>query len=383
MRSVNIQAIGTAVPNHRASQSEVADFAKKVARSQRDGAGDNVDHDAMRERRRALAAIDRVYRQSAIERRSSVLEDFVRTPEAFSFFPANWALDPQPSTASRMEVYRREAPSLALRAAETCFERAAHVPRSAVTHVIFVSCTGFFAPGPDIELVRALGLRRDVSRQIIGFMGCYGAFNALRAARDACLADPEAVVLVVCVELCSIHFQRELTVDNIVANCLFSDGAGAALVASERGDARGRVALLDSYTAIEDDSLDQMTWTITDAGFRMTLASVVPDTLRSSVGPFVDTLLGRNGLGRRDVEFWAIHPGGRRIVEAIRDELALAPSDVATSLDVLAEHGNMSSATILFVLGRALDRAPRSGAIGVAMAFGPGLTLESLLLRAL
>lgn len=374
MRGVNIQAIGTAVPAHRASQEWVAGFAKRVASAVRDDE---------RERRRAVAAIDRIYRSSAIESRASVLPDFEREAAAFDFFPPNWALDPSPSTAARMELYRREAPVLALAAAEDCLARASHLPRSSVTDLIVVTCTGFFAPGPDIALVRALGLRTDVRRQLVGFMGCYGAFNGLRAARDACASDPEAVALVVCVELCSIHFQADPSTDNILANCLFSDGAAAVLVTSEGSNPRGRLELVDSHTNLHDDSLDQMTWTIGDAGFRMTLAGTVPATLQSAIGPFAATLLGRNGLARGDIAFWAIHPGGRRIVEVIRDELALSDSAVAPALEVLAEHGNMSSATILFVLERCLARRPARGSLGVAMAFGPGLTLESFLFRAL
>jgi predicted naringenin-chalcone synthase len=340
----------------------------------------NGHHDESR-RTPSAGVIDRIFKQSAIHRRSSVLADYLREPEEFCFYPRNWALQPSPSTFARMELYRREAPPLAREAAEACLGAAAAVPRDAITHLIVVTCTGFFAPGIDIVLSRALGLRPDVQRQIVGFMGCYGAFNGLRAAAAACAADPGAVALVVCVELCTIHFQQDLTMDNIVANCLFSDGAGAALVTGNDRPG-GRLTLVDSYTIVEDDSLDQMTWTVTDTGFQMTLGPEVPDTLRRSAGPFVDTLLGRNALARDDVSFWAIHPGGRRIVEAVRDTLGLSEADVAPSFEVLAGHGNMSSPTVLFVLERCLARNPGSGAFGVAMAFGPGLTVESLLVRA-
>jgi predicted naringenin-chalcone synthase len=256
------------------------------------------------------------------------------------------------------------------------------VPRASISHLIVVTCTGFFAPGVDAALVHDLGLRRDVQRTVIGFMGCYAAFNALRMASTICNADPEAVVLVVCVELCSIHFQREFSMNNVVANCLFSDGAGAALVTSEpEGAARGVLELVDSHTCIEVDSETQMTWTISDSGFRMALAPEVPDTLRRGIDPFVATLLGKAGVRRTDVRFWAVHPGGRRIVEAVRDELDLAEEDVAPSFEVLGECGNMSSPTILFVLERCLARRRAPGSLGVALAFGPGLTLESLLVR--
>jgi predicted naringenin-chalcone synthase len=374
MRRTYVQAIGTAVPRHRASQSDVAEWAMRVA---------SARCDDEREGRRAAGVVERVYKASAIRRRCSVVPDFTAGPEAFGFFPNNWRLDPEPSTAARMEVYRREAPALAREAAEACLARAPHVPRSAVTHLVVVTCTGFFAPGLDTLLVRDLGLRPDVQRTIVGFMGCYAAFNALRAADAICASDPEATALVVCVEICSIHYQAEFSMNNVVANCLFSDGAAAALVASApEGAPRGAFEIVDSYTRIEDDSEAQMTWSVSDTGFRMTLAPEVPDTLRRGVEPFVATLLGKSGLSRADVDFWAVHPGGRRIVEVVRDELALAESAVAPSFDVLGEYGNMSSPTVLFVLDRCLAHGPRPGALGVAVAFGPGLTLESMLVRA-
>jgi predicted naringenin-chalcone synthase len=375
MRRTHVQGIGTAVPIHRAPQLEVAQWARRVAESQ---------FDDEREAKRAGAAVERIYRNSAIRKRSSVVADFVAEPEAFTFFPPTWRLDPDPTTGARMELYRREAPPLAHAAAEACFARAPHVPRSSVSHLIVVTCTGFFAPGLDALLVKGLGLRPDTKRTIVGFMGCYAAFNALRAASSICVADPEAVVLVVCVELCSIHFQREFSMNNVVANCLFSDGAAAALVTSEpEGSRRGVVELVDSYTRIEDDSEAQMTWMVTDTGFQMSLAPEVPDTLERGVEPFVATLLGQNGVARGDVGFWAIHPGGRRIVEAVRERLGLPERAVASSFDVLAEFGNMSSPTILFVLERCLAEKPPPGMLGVALAFGPGLTLESMLLRSI
>jgi predicted naringenin-chalcone synthase len=374
MRHTHVQAIGTAVPRHRAPQAEVAEWAKRVARSQFEG--------DEREARRAAATIERVYRNSAIRSRGSVVGDYVAEAEDFGFYPPNWRLDPAPTTAERMEVYRREAPPLAREAAEACLARAPHVPRSAVSHLIVVTCTGFFAPGLDAALVKELGLRPDTKRTVVGFMGCYAAFNALRAADAVCGSDPEAAVLVVCVELCSIHFQREFTMNNVVANCLFSDGAAAALLTSEpEGSRRGAVEVVDTHTQIEEDTEAQMTWTVTDTGFQMALAPDVPDTLRRGVEPFVEALLGRNGVRRPEVAFWAVHPGGRRIVEVVRERLGLSEAAVAHSFGVLAEHGNMSSPTILFVLARCLERPRPPGELGVALAFGPGLTLESMLVR--
>lgn len=379
-RQAFIRAIGTAVPRFRAPQTEVAAWAKRVALEQ---TGPVVaDSSDSREARWAQAAIERVYRSSAIQSRSSVVPDYVAEPGDFTFYPPTWSLSPSPSTAERMELYRREAPPLALAAAVACLDRAPEIRRADVTHVVVVTCTGFFAPGLDTLLVKDLGLRADVERTVVGFMGCYAAFPALRAAAAACASRDDAVVLVVCVELCSIHFQNELTMDNVIANCLFSDGAAAALVTSAQPPG-GRPAfrIVDSYSRIEEDTESQMTWTVIDTGFQMTLSAEVPATLDRSIVPFASELLARNDLTMEDVKFWAVHPGGRRIVDAVRDRLDLSEEDVAGSYEVLARYGNMSSPTILFVLEAALDRVRDAGELGVALAFGPGLTLESLLIE--
>jgi len=374
-----LHSLGTAVPHHRAAQTDVAEWAKRVVSAE--CANAPVGQELPRPVRARNEAIDRVYRASAIRERHSVVPDYTTQPSSFSLYPPNWRLEPVPSTATRMEMYRREAPPLAEEAVLRCLVRAGYEP-SALSHLIVVSCTGFFAPGLDTVLATSLGLAPHVQRLAIGFMGCHAAFNAMRTADAICRADASAVVLVVCVELCSLHFQREPTMNNIVANSLFSDGAAAILIRSGRdGSAPGSLAFVDSLTRLEPDSNEQMAWTITDTGFQMTLARDVPDTLQRGIVPFVDALLERNRVRRCDVGFWAIHPGGRRIVEVVRDQLRLHADDVAPSFEVLAEQGNMSSPTVLFTLERALARRPPTGTLGVALAFGPGITLESALLR--
>lgn len=374
MGDVCVQAIGTAVPRYRAPQAQVQGFMTQVARAQ---GGSTRDVEGV---------LGRVYRRSGIEWRSSVLSDYTGGPEGFTFYPNNWRLQPFPGTAARMQVYQREAPGLALQAVQACLRGAPQIARrrSSITHLIVASCTGMFAPGLDVLLVQELGLRPEVQRQMIGFMGCYAAFNAVRAARAVCQAEADAVVLVVCVELCSLHFQRELTMDNIVANCLFSDGAAALLLTGAGHDsAGGRLMILDSYTRLADPgTAGQMTWDVTDTGFQMRLGAEVPESLRQAVGPFVDELLRRSGLSRRDPALWAVHPGGRRILEVVQAELGLPGGAMDASYAVLAQHGNMSSPTVLFVLERCLEGQP-AGGLGVALGFGPGLTLESLLFRAL
>ncbi|MBT8401375.1 MAG: type III polyketide synthase [Rhodothermia bacterium] len=367
-----LDAIATGHPPLGRPQSEAADFMGRITSLP----------DKIRDR------IPDLYERSAIEYRYSCIPDYIRDdPGQFEFYPPNWNLDPAPSTAERNRRYRDAVLPLAEDVARRAIEKAGLSPED-VTHVVAVSCTGFFAPGIDIALVKRLGLPPTTRRAMIGFMGCYAAFNGLRVADGFCKAYPGARVLLVCAELCTIHFQVTDSMEDAVINSLFSDGAAAAILSSRAADdARGRLAYVDSHSLLHDDSEDYMTWDIGDTGFLMGLSARVPAVIGQSVAGFVDELLVRNGLSRTDVDFWAIHPGGRAIVERAQAELGLTDDQVADSLDVLRLNGNMSSPTILFVLERLLSA--RNGARGasdapesaLAMAFGPGLTLEGCLLR--
>ncbi|NND72823.1 MAG: type III polyketide synthase, partial [Rhodothermales bacterium] len=255
---------------------------------------------------------------------------------------------------------------------------------SDITHVITVSCTGFFAPGLDIELCGRLGLSPHVERVHIGFMGCYAAFNALKTAHAFCQANPGAVVLVVCVELCTLHFQVSDTMEKAVINSLFSDGAAAVILRSKsRSEAGGQLTYRTGLCALDDESRDHMTWEVGDIGFNMGLSRRVPEVISSMLPDYIDALLCKAGKDVSDVSFWAIHPGGRAVVEKAVEVLDLAPEDTFDSTEVLRQFGNMSSPTILFILSRFVQRnrslvgAGKAGVgNGVAMAFGPGLTIE-------
>jgi len=325
-----------------------------------------------------------VYRGSAIEQRYTCVPDYGREdPEAFTFFPKDWSLEPAPTTEERNERYREAAIPLAQDVGQEALDHADVAP-SEITHVIAVSCTGFFAPGLDVELVKRLDLPSSTRRTFIGFMGCYAAFNALRVAHGFCQSQPDARVLIVCVELCTLHFQIDSTLESVVVNSLFSDGAaGAVLSARPRAETKGKMVYVDGCCHLDDDSLEDMTWTIGDTGFKMGLSSRVPDVVGRRLPRFVNDLLAPRGLERGDVDFWAIHPGGRRIVERAREALDLSDADVAASLEVLRRYGNMSSPTVLFVLEHILQRSSRGDGSppgrGIAMAFGPGLTIEGAL----
>ncbi|GIV58710.1 MAG: chalcone synthase [Rhodothermaceae bacterium] len=333
--------------------------------------------------RRRLAQL---YERSGIDYRYSCVEDYLREPADWTFFPPNWSLQPEPTTGARNRKYREAAVPLAEAVAREALGRAGLAPEE-VTHVVAVSCTGFFAPGLDIELVRRLGMRPETRRVMVGFMGCYAAFNALRVAHGFCQSDPAARVLVVCVELCTLHFQVSQTLESAVVNSLFSDGAAAAVLAA-RPDPGDRLVYAGDLCRLDDDSMDHMTWEVGDTGFRMGLSPRVPEVLARHLPGFVTDLLAPHGLTAADVDFWAIHPGGRAIVERAQAVLGLPDEAVHDSLEVLRLHGNMSSPTILFVLKRLLDRHAAARArgeagyrTGVAMAFGPGLTLEGCLWR--
>jgi predicted naringenin-chalcone synthase len=280
-----------------------------------------------------------------------------------------------PGTASRMARYERHAAPLAVEAAQATLVGTG-VSSARVTHLVTVSCTGFVAPGVDIALIEQLGLARGVERVHVGFMGCQGALNGLRVARALAVAEPGACVLLCAVELCGLHFQYADDPDAAVANSLFADGAAAALVA--QGDDEGGWRLAASASALLPDSLDAMTWAIGDRGFRMTLSPRVPALIEQHLGSWLAGWLARQGLAIGDVASWAIHPGGTRVVGAVERALGLDARAGAAAREVLAEHGNMSSPTVLFVLKRLMDRGARRPC--VALAFGPGLTVEAALL---
>ena len=363
-----IESIATGNPPLRKSQPEAAAFMQRIERLP----------EPLRARLPAL------YKQSAIDYRYSCVEDYGEDdPAAFTFFPENWSLDPAPSTRERNEKYREAAIPLAEDVSGRALAQS-DTEADEITHVVAVSCTGFFAPGLDVELVKRLDLPADTERTFIGFMGCYAAFNALRVAHSFCQSQPDARVLVVCAELCTLHFQIDDTLESVVVNSLFSDGAAAAVLSARtEQEARGRMAYVDGQSRLDDDSMEDMTWAIGNTGFLMGLSSRVPDVIAGHLPGYIDDLLRENDHVPDDMDFWAVHPGGRAVVERAQEVLDLTPADVRPSLEVLRRYGNMSSPTILFVLNEILDGAAQGDGArpdrGVAMAFGPGLTIEGAL----
>lgn len=292
------------------------------------------------------------------------------------YLPTGEPTDRGPTTGQRNEHYAALAPPLALAASAEALA-GWDQPASAITHLVTVSCTGFFAPGIDRVLADQLRLRPTVERTHVGFMGCHGALNGLRVAR-AFASDPAARILLCAVELCSLHYHYTWNPQKMVANAIFADGA-AALVGVPASQAPPDAWLVAaSGSCYLPHSADAMTWTISDHGFEMTLAKNVPALIARHLRPWMQQWLREQGLALADVRSWAIHPGGPRILDAAEETLGLTPTDTAVSREVFAAHGNMSSPTVLFILRRMMERGAARPC--VCLGFGPGLVAEAALL---
>lgn len=366
----------------------------------------------------------RIYTHSDIDTRYSVIRDYASGEEGLFLGSDLYSLR-SPTTRERNERYTEEARTLFRDVGGKAIDCARGINRDEITHVITVSCTGFYAPGPDFFVVHDLGLRSSTQRAHLGFMGCYAAFPALRLARSITVADPDAVVLVLSVELCTLHIQPTEEIDKIIATSVFADGAGAAIVSARepagsvvsrthdpvrsaavtgapahsgadvsahspapsvadspsRLDAIATSFRLDSFaTTISPDTQGDMAWKIGDHGFDMVLSTYVPRILESSVPGIVDELLAGTGRHRGDVNHWAIHPGGKAILDKVAVGLDLASTALDGPRRILRAYGNMSSATILFVLKEIQRSGVKESDLIFGLAFGPGLTVESALL---
>ena len=340
-----LQAIGTAMPDNMFKQAEIMEelFAHQP------------DWDP---------AWAEVFTASGVERRASVIDP-------------SWYGRPR-STADRMREFAPAARRLGADAARRALEQAGAGAAAEVGDLLAVSCTGYSGPGLDVHLVDDLGLGDRVQRLAVGHMGCYAALPALRTAAALSAASGRRA-LVACVELCSLHMQQVRTREDAVYQALFGDGAAAALV----GGGGDGPAIVGSATTTVPGSEERMGWLVEDEGFRMWLSPRVPALVERGLGRLVEDLLGPHGLAAADVAHWAVHPGGPEIIDRVQRRLGLADAQVARSREVLADGGNRSSATVLFILEQLLASGEAEpGQWIVALAFGTGLTLEALLLRA-
>ncbi|MBW6510624.1 MAG: type III polyketide synthase [Desulfuromonadaceae bacterium] len=325
-----------------------------------------------------------LYQRSGIEQRYSVIKSFDDNSDD-DFFPLTAdGLRRERTTAERNAIYRREAHHLSVDLARKTIAESPGIAPGDITHVITISCTGFYNPGPDYQIISELGLPSTTQRYNLGFMGCYAFFPGLRMATQFCQANPAAVVLVMCLELCSIHLQLNGRDDSMLANSLFADGAGAAIISTRQPLADQSCYRLDDFhsTLIPDGAAD-MAWTIGDLGFDIALSSYVPKIIGANIREVLQPILGEGHCRLNAIDTWAIHPGGKAIIDKVAESLELDESQIAASRNVLRQYGNMSSATILFVLQQILqNRAGSSREKVCAMAFGPGLTVEMALFEA-
>jgi predicted naringenin-chalcone synthase len=353
-----IAGIGTAVPPHRIAQADAAEIAQQFS----------CETAAQQRLFKSL------YRRAGVETRHSVVlhTSTGELDDRQSFYGRE-----DPTTRDRMRKYEEEAGALAVSAGQKALQDASIVPKR-VTHLVTVSCSGFYAPSFDIALIKQLGLQADVARTHVGFMGCHGALNGLRVANAFLGADRSACVLLCAVELCSLHHQYDWDSDRIVANALFADGAGALIGTSGEAPSARAYRVVGSGSTLIDDSEDAMSWRIGDHGYEMTLSPRVPEIIGRSLRPWLEGWLQGHGLTIATVGSWAVHPGGPRILSAFGEATGIDRAAIEDSYAVLAEYGNMSSPTILFIIDRMRQaKAPRPL---VALAFGPGLAVEAALL---
>ncbi len=385
--TATILGLGIAAPRHNIDIRTAAKYASLVS-----------CEDESQSRK-----LEALFRRSGVQTRGSVLfeqdAEFGVTTQTF-YQPAVGTDDRGPSTSLRGDRFAIEAPILGLASASKALQQSGLSPDQ-ITHLVTVSCTGFSAPGIDIALIDGLELPKTTERVQVGFMGCHGSINGMRAVRGLVAADPSAKVLMTSVELCSLHYQYGFDADRIVSGALFADGSGSLVVANiddhshasngkspstnghsngsaiHHAKSLGAIAATGSY--LIPDSRDAMTWRIGDNGYEMTLAATVPGLIESGLRQYLIEFLGKHGETIDSIGGWAVHPGGARILTAVESSLEFDKSVLSVSRDVLAAHGNMSSATMLFILSQfaAIGR-PKPW---LMLGFGPGLEIEVALIR--
>lgn len=354
-----IAALATAAPPWRHTRESLLAFVRERVLG--------VQWSEREEAREEARQIERRFLASKVESRQVCvdLESFYAQPR---------------STGERMRAYARAAYDLGHDALASCLGVTPHAPPSRLTDLTVASCTGYTAPGLDIQLSRDMGIPADARRVVIGHMGCFGGIVGLRQLAASARAYPNVVAALLSVELSSLHFATDLDRDAYALMALFGDGAAAALITCAEWATGPQI--VDQYCVADFSAAGQMTWEVGDTGFIMGLSPRVPVTLRRNVQAALDRLLTPHGLDITDIKHWLVHPGGPSILEAIAARLKLADEQLAHSWKILRERGNCSSATVLMVLEEAMrSGATRAGDWGVMMAFGPGLTLETLLIR--
>lgn len=355
-----IISINTAVPAYKHRQDDILSFMQKVY------AADMTE----------LRKMKYLYHQSGIKSRHSVIPDYSRQVQDWKFYPRSENLEPFPSLEQRMTLYHKHAAPLSVDAIRNCIDGI--ISASNITHLITVSCTGMSAPGLDLQIVEMMDLPNTIYRTSVNFMGCYAAIHALKMADAICKTDKSARVMIVCTELCTLHFQREATMDNITSSMLFADGCAAALV-THNSFALPGLELKNFYAEIVPKGRKDMAWELSSSGFLMTLSGYIPELIEEDFEQLIARAVTAAGLKKEDINCWCIHPGGKRILEAVQRSLQLDAHALEPSYNILEQYGNMSSPTVLFVLKEILQRLKKSTGKIMGAAFGPGLTMETFI----
>jgi predicted naringenin-chalcone synthase len=359
-----IISISTALPEFKHDQNDILNFMQNVY------AMDEVE-------KRKLKFL---YHQSAIKARYSVLPDYSLSANEWKFYPASENLEPFPGLELRMKWYNQTAPPLSVNALKKCIDQ--KINKDEITHLITVSCTGMSAPGLDLQIMEMMDLPKNIFRTSVNFMGCYAAIHAMKLADAFCKTDRNAKVLIVCTELCTLHFQKETTADNIASALLFGDGSAAVLITHDDHKSDG-LNIKNFYSEVGFDGKEHMSWQLSSTGFLMKLSGYVPELIEEDFHQLLQNALQNAHMNKEEITHWCIHPGGKRILSSIEKCSALTANDLQYSYRVLNDYGNMSSPTILFVLKEMIgslqnEKEKRSNIFGAA--FGPGLTMETFIL---
>jgi len=354
-----IISIGTAVPGYKHRQQDIYHFMRHVF--------------ALNETESRKLKF--LYQQSGIDTRYSIISDYSREIKDWKFYPQSENLEPFPSLEQRMAWFHKFAAPISIDAMRDCLSGSLH--NYNITHLITVSCTGMSAPGLDLQIMEMLDLPKNIYRTSVNFMGCYAAIHAMKIADNICKTNQEAKVMIVCTELCTLHFQRDATTDNFISSLLFGDGAAAMLITADNDLHKG-LRLDGFYSEIMPKGKRDMSWELSSSGFLMTLSGYIPELISEDFEPLMERALKHCKKTKENISHWCIHPGGKRILDAIHKSLHFLNGELDTCNTILKEYGNMSSPTILFVLKEMMKPllSSKNGTVFGA-AFGPGLTMET------
>ncbi|MEO6922605.1 MAG: type III polyketide synthase, partial [Bryocella sp.] len=324
---------------------------------------------------RTRALFNRMSQRSGIEHRYSVLDPHHNGPSTEFTVNAHefYTRGHFPDTSERMKIFERFSPILARRALDNL--ALSEAERTQVSHIIITTCTGLYAPGLDFDVLDHLQLPSTTERTVIGFMGCYAAINGLKQARHIVRSEPDAKVVMVNLELCTLLLQQTQDLEQMLSFLVFADGCAASLISAEESG-----FALDSFRSVMvPDTRELITWKIRGTGFDMLLSGRVPGSIGTALAEVGDEVLG--GRAKSEIALWGVHPGGKSVLDAVERGMQLPPEALSASREVLCNYGNMSSATVMFVLEKLMQRA-KPGEQGCAMSFGPGLTAETMLFHA-